>query len=73
LGVIFYELLTGERPFRGRNVFEILQQHQQAPMPPLPANHRAFEPIVQKLLAKDPAIRFQSAVGVLDALNGKKM
>jgi hypothetical protein len=70
LGVIFYELLTGERPFHGSTVFDILAQHQNAPVPPLTGAATRFQPLIDRLLAKRPAERFQTASDFLQALKG---
>src|SRR5882672_792643 len=61
LGVIFYELLTGTRPFQGRTVFDILAQHQHAPVPQLSGASSRLQSMIERLLAKSPAQRYQSA------------
>jgi serine/threonine-protein kinase PpkA len=71
LGVIFYELLTGTRPFQGRTVFDILAQHQHAPIPQLSGGASGLQPLLERLLAKAPADRFQSATDFLTALRPK--
>ncbi|HKE43364.1 MAG TPA: protein kinase [Steroidobacteraceae bacterium] len=68
LGVIFYELLTGTRPFQGRTVFDILAQHQHAPVPQLSGAVSRQQPLIDRLLAKSPAQRYQSATDFLTAL-----
>ncbi|HEU4532058.1 MAG TPA: protein kinase [Steroidobacteraceae bacterium] len=70
LGVIFHELLTGERPFQGNTVFEILAGHQHAPAPRLAGDVARFQPLLDRLLAKAPADRFQTATEFLHALKG---
>jgi serine/threonine-protein kinase PpkA len=68
MGVIFFELLTGQKPFSGRTVFDILAQHQHAPVPRLAGSAVRFQPLIDRLLAKRPAERFQSASDFLLAL-----
>jgi hypothetical protein len=64
LGVILYELLTGERPFRGNRRMLILQVLQDEPRPPRRLNDRIprdLETICLKAMAKAPARRYGSA------------
>lgn len=68
LGVIFHELLTGERPFQGNTVFDILAQHQHAAVPRLAGEAARLQPVLDRLLAKRPADRYQSASDFLQAL-----
>ncbi len=70
LGVIFHELLTGARPYQGSTVFDILAQHQHAPVPQMAGDVARFQPLLDRLLAKRPAERFQSATDFLQALRG---
>ncbi|HEU4486403.1 MAG TPA: serine/threonine-protein kinase [Povalibacter sp.] len=58
LGVIFYEMLTGTRPFRGTSVVAIIHAHRNDPIPTLPAEHSRFQRLVDGMLAKNPAERF---------------
>jgi serine/threonine protein kinase len=68
MGIIFYEMLTGTRPFRGTSVVAILQSHRDDPIPLLPEALSRFQPLVDGLLAKDPQDRFPSAASALAAL-----
>jgi eukaryotic-like serine/threonine-protein kinase len=65
LGVVLYELLTGETPFQGDTPVEIAMKHlSQAPEPPSslrPDLPRELDWIVMRALAKDPEDRYQSA------------
>lgn len=72
LGVVLFELLTGVRPFAGGSLSEVAYRivHEPAPIPSqlrsgLPA---AFNPIVLKLLEKDPERRYQRGEDVARAL-----
>jgi eukaryotic-like serine/threonine-protein kinase len=68
LGVILYQMLTGEKPYVGATTDEILEQHRNAALPSLPAALAAYQPLLNKLLAKEPSQRFGSAREVLEAL-----
>lgn len=65
LGVMFYEMLTGDRPFHARNLPELLEQHVSAPVPQLPPHLARLQPVVDGLLAKDPDERFQTTEELL--------
>jgi tRNA A-37 threonylcarbamoyl transferase component Bud32 len=71
LGVILYELLTGERPFRGNRRMLILQVLQDEPRPPRRLNDkvpRDLETICLKAMAKAHARRYPSARELADDL-----
>jgi serine/threonine protein kinase len=68
LGVILYQMLTGEKPYVGATTEEILEQHRNAAVPSLPAGLAVYQPLLNKLLAKDPNQRFGSAREALEAL-----
>jgi len=61
LGVILFEMLTGRKPFMAENPMAIIYMHRKAPVPQLPEAQVALQPLLQKLLAKQPADRFDSA------------
>jgi serine/threonine protein kinase len=73
LGVMFYEMLTGERPFRGSSVIAIIQAHRNEPIPLLPESLRHFQRLVDGLLAKDPQERFPNAAAALAELARMKV
>jgi TolB-like protein len=69
LGVVMYEMLTGERPFRGDDHSSLIQSILQTDPEP-PAVHRselpeAVERVVGKLLSKEPDDRYPSAEDLL--------
>ncbi len=74
LGVMLYELATGQLPFTGDNPMSVISQHLQAPVVP-PSTYRpdlppALEAIILKLVAKSPDDRFASAREAGEALAG---
>lgn len=58
LGVLFYELLARRLPFSGETAMQIAYQHVNAPPPPLPLRFDFAQPLMDKMLAKDPKDRF---------------
>ena len=71
LGVILFELLTGERPFRGEYVQLLQQVIDDDPPKPRKLNNRIprdLETIALKCLEKDPQQRYQTAAAVADEL-----
>jgi serine/threonine protein kinase len=73
LGIIFYEMLTGQRPFRGNSVVAIIQSHRNDPIPVLPEPLSRFQRLIDGLLAKNPAERFPSAASALNELAKMKV
>jgi DNA-binding NarL/FixJ family response regulator len=69
LGIIFYEMLTGKKPFAGNSAIEVLQEHVNAPVPQLPERYARYQPLLSRLLAKSREDRFGSAEEVIEALN----
>jgi len=61
LGVIFYELLTGEKPFQADTAMGIIYLHAQAPVPVLPPRIGKYQALINMMLAKKPEDRLQSA------------
>jgi serine/threonine protein kinase len=68
LGVIFYEMLTGKKPYRGSNAMGIIYQHRNAPVPTLPAALRAYQPLIERMMAKRVDDRIGSAAEILEWL-----
>jgi serine/threonine protein kinase len=61
LGVMFYEMLTGQRPYSGRSAMAIMAQHAGAPVPTLPPNVAPQQALVDRLMAKRLEDRYASA------------
>ncbi|HWX35674.1 MAG TPA: serine/threonine-protein kinase [Steroidobacteraceae bacterium] len=68
LGVVLYEMLVGTLPYTGTNLADILAGHRTAPVPRLPQRVLRYQPIIDRLLAKDPNDRYPSAALFLDDL-----
>jgi signal transduction histidine kinase len=69
LGIVFYEMLTGTRPFVASDAAALIHQHvAKLPPPPRavnPAIPAILEEIVAKLMRKVPQERYQTAAGLL--------
>ena len=68
LGILFYEMLTGTRPYQGSDAFETARLHVKGPLPILPEQLKRFQPVLNRLLAKDPLARFASAEELIQAI-----
>lgn len=73
LGVVFYEMLTGQLPFDGESSVAVAIKHlQENPLPPsthLRGLPRALDAIVNKAMQKNPDGRYQSAREFVDELD----
>jgi serine/threonine protein kinase len=72
LGVILYELMTGEKPFPGQNITTVIYKIiNEEPIPPRSLDssiHPGLSAVITRALAKDPAARYQSCHELLNAL-----
>jgi serine/threonine-protein kinase len=72
LGVMVYEMLTGERPFNEKNPHAMMVAHTRAPIPQPSKRKRGLPPgtdgFIQVAMAKDPEERFQNAEAFGNAL-----
>ncbi len=64
LGVIFYEMLTGLKPFHASTAMGVIYRHAQAPIPQLPKRYAQHQALLERLLAKVPRDRLQSATEI---------
>jgi len=68
LGIMFYEMLTGQRPYKGSTVIAIIQAHRNDPIPVLPEPLSRFQRLIDGLLAKDPNDRFPDVASAVAEL-----
>lgn len=68
LGIMCYEMLTGQRPFKGPSVIAIIQSHRNDPIPVLPAPLSRFQRLIDGMLAKDPNERFPTVASAVAEL-----
>lgn len=69
LGIVFYELLTGRRPFSSDDAFSTALMHINQPVPPLEEHLSAYQPVIDSLLAKAPEGRYDNARQLISALD----
>ena len=69
LGIVFYEALTGIKPFDGPDTFVIGLRHINDPIPQLPDAYKKFQPVIDKLLAKKPEERFSDGAELIETLD----
>jgi DNA-binding NarL/FixJ family response regulator len=65
LGIIYFELLTGKRPYGGHSAMEVLEQHVNAPLPRLPDRLAQHTPLLSRMLAKSRDARCNDATEVM--------
>jgi len=72
LGVLLYEILTGEKPFPGQSITTVIYKIvNEEPIPPRtlnPSIHPGLNDIVLRALAKEPEVRYQSCRELLEDL-----
>jgi len=72
LGVVYYEMLIGRKPFTGSTAMEVIYKHKRADLPEIAPQFAKYEGLLRRLLAKSPAGRFQSADELLTAISALK-
>jgi serine/threonine protein kinase len=73
LGVVYYEMLTGRKPYTGASAMEVIYKHKRAELPKIAPEFASYEALLQRLLAKLPADRFQSARELLQSIAALKV
>ena len=72
LGVLLYEMVTGEKPFPGQNIttviYKIVNEEPVAPRQLDPSIHPGLNAVILKALAKEPSQRYQSCRDLFDDL-----
>lgn len=68
VGVMFYEMLTGDKPYKAANAMGIIYKHGHAPIPLLPHRLAQYQALINQLLAKKPEDRLQTADEIVEWL-----
>lgn len=66
LGVVFYELLTRSKPYTAKDQIALMFQHVNEPTPTLPEPEAVYQPLVDRLMAKDPEQRYADGYELID-------
>jgi len=61
LGVIFFEMLTGDKPYKAGSAMGIIYKHAREPVPLLPPRLAKYQSLINMMLAKLPEDRLQNA------------
>jgi len=69
LGVMLYEMLTGQVPYLGGSAGEILMKHMTAE-PDVSSIEEPFASVIKKAMARDPQQRYQSVQEIVEAVFG---
>jgi hypothetical protein len=68
VGVVFYEILTGELPFQAESSLSVALKHVSEPLPRLPPEFAGYQVFIDQLTAKDRDARFATGADVIQAL-----
>lgn len=60
LGVVLFEMLTGKPAYTGDDTMSVIMKHLKAPVPSLPAALREYQPVIDKMMAKEKKKRLRS-------------
>ena len=69
VGIMFFELLTGRVPFDGSDALDIGIKHIRSRVPLLPPALAAYQPVIDKMLAKNADDRYQRGQAFINALH----
>src|SRR5262245_23180366 len=68
VGVMLYELRTGQRMYAAGSLVALFEMHKTAPIPKLPESHSRHQRFLERLVAKKPDERYRNAAQALEAL-----
>jgi len=70
LGVQFFEIITGKVPYTAENTAGIIIKHIQEPVPHLPDRLSRYQPLIDKIMAKERERRFQTGEELIRFIDG---
>jgi serine/threonine protein kinase len=69
LGVVLYEMLTGEVPYKASDVIAIAVMHETEPIPKLPKKFQQYQLLIDRMMAKDKRERLKSGQEVIELVD----
>lgn len=69
LGTMFYEILVGHPPYQAADPFTVALMHVTHPVPQLPEPYEWLQPLIEGLMAKNPAERYNTGASFVEALH----
>jgi serine/threonine-protein kinase PpkA len=69
LGTMFYEILVGHPPYQAADPFTVALMHVTHPIPVLPEPYEWLQPLIQGLMAKNPAERYNTGAAFIEAMH----
>jgi serine/threonine-protein kinase len=73
VGVVFFELLCGRRPFQGRTLYELMDGIRSGKTPSIidynPNLPKGLDEVINKVLSKDPELRFESGKELAESID----
>ncbi len=67
LGCLFYEMLTCKKPYNSTTLFDVIIKHKQAPIPVFDEDLSRFQPLLDKMMAKNRNDRFNDAAEMVES------
>jgi len=72
LGVVLYEMLTGDKPYKGDNWISVLHKHIEDPVPILPEHLSRYQPLIDSMMAKNREQRLSTGAQFARLLDTNK-
>jgi len=73
LGALWYQMMTGRPPFEAEHTSDLLLAHLARPVPALPPELAALQPVLERMLAKKPEQRYPDLAAMLADLGRRLM
>ena len=69
LGVVFYEMLTGQVPYNAEEPVAIENQHIMEPVPQLPNHLKIYQPLLDRMMAKEKEARISAGIELVELID----